>query len=113
MKIDVAAVRECLKSYDFETLFREHLGWDSHPSRLHVPVDGETVTLTAVARKRGFVAFVCASIPERPVRLEIDHQVSRVRAARADRAGSENHDIVGDSGVSKSRHYERPLFPFK
>jgi hypothetical protein len=28
MKFDITAVRKCLKSFDFPTLFREHLGWE-------------------------------------------------------------------------------------
>ena len=76
MKIDVPAVRKCLKSFDFTTLFREHLGWDKHQAQLDVPVDGNTVRLSAVAQKRGFVAYVYPSIPERAIRLKIDHQVT-------------------------------------
>ena len=67
MKIDVAAVRKCLKSFDFSTLFREHLGWDKHQAHLDVPVDGTIMRLSAVAQKRGFVAYVCPSIPDRAV----------------------------------------------
>jgi hypothetical protein len=77
MTIDTAAVRKCLKSFDFSTLFREHLGWDKHQATLDVPVDGSTVRLSAVAQKRGFVAFVCPSIPDRAIRLKIDHQVTK------------------------------------
>ena len=77
MKIDVTSVRKCLKAFDFNTLFREHLGWDNHHAQLDIPVDGGTVTLTAIAQKRGFVAFTCPSIPDRPTRLKIDHQVTK------------------------------------
>ena len=77
MKIDVAGVRKCLKSFDFNTLFREHLGWDNHQAQLDVSVNGGTVSLTAIAQKRGFVAFVCPSIPDRPTRLKIDHKVTK------------------------------------
>lgn len=77
MKVDVPAVRKSLKAFDFKTLFYEHLGWDKHQARLDVPVDNSTVTLTAIAQKRGFVAFVCDSIPARQVRLKIDHQVTK------------------------------------
>ena len=31
MRIDAAAIRKCLKSFDFKKLFREHLGWDYRP----------------------------------------------------------------------------------
>lgn len=77
MKFDVAAVRNCLKSFDFQTLFREHLGWDNYHAQLDVPVGENTFHLTAVAQKRGFVAFVCPSIPDRATRLKIDHHVTK------------------------------------
>ena len=103
MKIDFAEVRKCLKAFEFGTLFREHLGWDKHTQTLEVGVGdrpdqpdrsdrpdqadradrqgkrraGAVFTLVAVAQKRGFVAFRCDTIPERAVRLKIDHQVAK------------------------------------
>ncbi|WP_448541790.1 DNA methyltransferase, partial [Roseiflexus sp.] len=77
MKFDVDAVRNCLKSFDFQTLFREHLGWDNHNQRLEVAVGDQTYALTAVAQKRGFVAFTCPTIPDRATRLKIDNHVTR------------------------------------
>lgn len=77
MKLDVAAVRTCLKSFDFGTLFREHLGWDNHQGTLEVCVDSNTIRLGAVAQKRGFVAFLCAVIPDRTTRLKIDNRVTK------------------------------------
>ncbi|MFH1743308.1 MAG: SAM-dependent methyltransferase, partial [bacterium] len=77
MKIDDAAVRRCLKTFDFATLFREHLGWDNHQARLDILVGDTTFGLTAVAQKRGFVAFLCPVIPDRPTRLKIDHKVTK------------------------------------
>ena len=59
MKIDFTAVRKALKAFDFKTLFYEHLGWDKHQANIDIPVNGSTVSLTAIAQKRGFVAFVC------------------------------------------------------
>jgi len=77
MNIDATAVRKCLKSFDFATLFREHLGWDKHQGQLDIPIDGETFQLKAIAQKRGFAAYVCSSIPDRATRLRIDHQVTK------------------------------------
>ena len=100
MKFDITAVRKCLKSFDFTTLFREHLGWDKHQAQLDVPVGGGTVRLTALAQKRGFVAYVCScgaddpswevreggsddttaprgEIPDRATRLKIDQQLTK------------------------------------
>lgn len=78
MKIDVAAVRQCLKSFDFKNLFREHLGWDNHNAQLEIPINGQTLFLSAIAQKRGFVAFICeGQIPDRPTRLKLDHQITK------------------------------------
>jgi len=78
MKFDKTEVRKCLKSFDFKTLFREHLGWDNHQAQLDIPVNGETFSLSAIAQKRGFVAFICdGPIPERATRLKIDHQITK------------------------------------
>ena len=78
MKIDVPAVRKCLKQFDFKTLFREQLGWDNHHAQLDIPVNGRTVSLCAIAQKRGFVAFICdGHIPDRATRLKIDHQITK------------------------------------
>ena len=77
MKIDVASVRRLLKAFDFKTLFREQLGWDNHQAQLSIPVDGSTVELNAVAQKRGFVAYICPTIPDRATRLKIDRQLTK------------------------------------
>ena len=77
MKLDTSAVRNCLKSFDFQTLFREHLGWDNHQATLDVTVGDITVSLNAVAQKRGFIAFVCHAIPDRQTRLKIDNRVTK------------------------------------
>lgn len=78
MRINGADVRQCLKLFDFKTLFREHLGWDNYQAVLEIPVDGRTISLNAIAQKRGFVAFVCdGPIPDRAVRLKIDHQTTK------------------------------------
>ncbi len=93
MKFDTAAVRRCLKSFDFDTLFREHLGWDRYQASLAVTIDGQTFNLSAVAEKRGFVAYACESLPDRQVRLKIDHQVTKSAKEHfiiyADRAGGQ------------------------
>lgn len=77
MNIDIATTRKCLKSFDFQTLFREQLGWDNHQAKLDIPIDGKWFQLTAIAQKRGFVVFTCPSIPDRPTRLKIDHQITK------------------------------------
>lgn len=77
MKIDVPSVRRLLKEFDFRTLFREQLGWDNYQARLDIPLDGTTYTLMAIAEKRGFQVYTCATIPDRPTRLKLDRQVTK------------------------------------
>jgi hypothetical protein len=77
MKIDITRVRGMLKGFDFKNLFREQLGWDNYTSQLDIPVDGTTYRLTAIAEKRGFVAYVSNAIPDRAIRLKIDRQVTK------------------------------------
>ena len=38
--IDFSAARNCLKAFDFATLFREHLGWDNHKAGLDITLNG-------------------------------------------------------------------------
>jgi hypothetical protein len=77
VKINPSKVRDCLKSFDFPTLFRDHLGWDNHHARLDIAIGDTVFTLTAIAQKRGFVAYLCPTIPDRPTRLKIDHKVTK------------------------------------
>jgi len=77
MQVNVAEARKCLREFDLQTLFREHLGWDNCRTRVDVTVGDSSVTLSGVAQKRAFTAFACSSIPDRATRLKIDHQVAR------------------------------------
>lgn len=54
-----AAARELLRQFDFKALFLNELGWDDHDGSLPLRVGDETVTLTAVAEKRGMAAYLC------------------------------------------------------
>ena len=53
------AARKHLRQFDFKGLFLNELGWDDHNEALPLAVDEATVTLKAVAQKRGMVAYVC------------------------------------------------------
>jgi hypothetical protein len=77
MNFDTTTVRKCLKSFDFKTIFREHLGWNNHKETLDIKIGDSSISLTAFAEKRGFVAWMCPSIPERSIRLKIDNQVTK------------------------------------
>ncbi len=78
MKINPSTTKHLLKAFDFQTLFREQLGWDNHHVQLAIPVDGDTIPLCAVAEKRGFVAYICPTIPDRATRLKLDRRVAKL-----------------------------------
>jgi len=80
--LDTTRVREYVKSVNFTKLFIEELGWDRHTNRLDIPVDGQVFNLTAVAQKKGMVAFSCepradGEIPDHATRRKIERQVSK------------------------------------
>src|SRR2546428_13349706 len=81
MPLNVARTRQLLSGFDFKTLFIEELGWDSHHASLDVTVDGRIFRLTAIAQKRGLVAFLYGhrdqrAIPDYPTRRKIERQVA-------------------------------------
>ncbi|MDI6776320.1 MAG: Eco57I restriction-modification methylase domain-containing protein [Syntrophales bacterium] len=78
--LNFTRTRELLQQFDFQTLFIEELGWDHHQSRLDISIDGQNFTLTAIAQKRGMVAFNCSpssGLPDYPTRRKIEQQTSR------------------------------------
>ncbi|OQW98165.1 MAG: hypothetical protein BWK74_05260 [Desulfobacteraceae bacterium A6] len=82
MKIDAAAVRKCLKSFDFSILFCEHLGWDHHDARLDIILDGRTIQLRAFAQKRGMAAYLYSTpsgerLPDHAIRRKIELQAAK------------------------------------
>ena len=81
MPLNKAKAGQYLKEFNFKPLFIELLGWDKHEQHLPVEVDGKTYKLTAIAHKRGMVAFECpyegAQPPEYPIRRKIDQQVTK------------------------------------
>lgn len=55
MSPDKQHIQQYLKAYDFTTLFREELGWDTlKEALLAIPVDGQIYTLRPLVEKRGF-----------------------------------------------------------
>jgi Eco57I restriction-modification methylase len=76
-------IRQCLRDFNFKTLFVEELGWDilnEHP--LVIPVDGTTYVLRPLVEKRGVRVFVCepnaeGRIPADGVLRKIEHEVIR------------------------------------
>ena len=82
MPIDRQRVRQYLKAFDFDGLFREELGWDT-VDQIEIPVaaNNRNCTLKAIAQKRGFIAYQCRpddgqGIPDRATCNKIDRQVT-------------------------------------
>ena len=77
-------LRPYLRSFDFQSLFVEGLGWDfyrAEPTR--ILVDGYEYVLEPVAKKAGFAVHVCrpnadGRIPDYPVRRKIERQVAKL-----------------------------------
>src|SRR6266566_7355282 len=76
-------VRQCLRDFNFKTLFVEELGWDllkEHP--LVISVEGVAYVLRPLVEKRGVRVFVCdpdadGHIPADRVLRKIEHEVIR------------------------------------
>ncbi len=82
MQFDYQEIREYLRESEFENLFTQALGWDTHHQTLPVTIDDTEYLLTAVAQKRGVAIFHCpaisnAHIPDRTIRERIHRAVSQ------------------------------------
>ncbi|MGB8170910.1 MAG: hypothetical protein WCF18_25635 [Chthoniobacteraceae bacterium] len=82
MPLDKSAAKPRLQKFDFAGLFTQELGWDRHKVTLPVSVGGHDFAVQAVAEKRGFVAYHCATpagqkVPDYPTRRRIEREVSR------------------------------------
>ena len=54
-------IQQCLKAFDFRTLFIEELGWDTlREAPLALGVDGQSYTLRPLVEKRGFKVYICS-----------------------------------------------------
>ncbi|MCK5608666.1 SAM-dependent methyltransferase, partial [Candidatus Pacearchaeota archaeon] len=80
MPTEIGRIKKYLKGFDFDSLFIEELGWDNHDSTLDVNIDGTIFELSAIAHKRGFVAYLCEisqkdTIPLYQLRRKIENKV--------------------------------------
>lgn len=82
MPLNTIHARALLRQADFRSLFIEELGWDRYSATLDVQVQGVSVTLLAIAEKRGMVAYhypaaTGQSLPDYAQRRKIEHQVAK------------------------------------
>jgi len=82
-RLDRDRVRGYLRDFNFKGLFTEELGWDHIAEAFDFAVDGAGFHLSAIAHKRGMVAFVCSpssdgAVPEYAIRRKIDNRVRKL-----------------------------------
>lgn len=82
MPMNTARARELVQNFDFRALFVEELGWDRHNAPLEIVALSSPITLSALAQKRGMVAYYCPTpkgqpLPDYAQRRRIKHQVAR------------------------------------
>ena len=71
-----------LQKFDVRALFIDELGWDRHNTHLEISVRGSSITLSALAEKRGMVAYHCLAstgqpLPDYARRRKIEQQVAK------------------------------------
>ncbi len=59
MPLNKTRIQQYLRDFNFRQLFIEELGWDNPPTAVEVTVDGQRHALSAIAHKRGMVAYPC------------------------------------------------------
>jgi len=82
MTVSIPRARQFLKTFTFEHLFVDELGWESHTGTLAVTVGDATYALRAIAQKRGVQIFECApdpggKIPDYATRRKVEKQVAK------------------------------------
>ena len=59
MPLDFQRARPLLQQWDLPKLFIEELGWEPCRQKLTLRVGESDYALTAIAEKRGFIAWLC------------------------------------------------------
>ncbi|MHB8843307.1 MAG: Eco57I restriction-modification methylase domain-containing protein [Nitrospirota bacterium] len=80
MSFDIQRARPLLQNCELPKLFIEELGWEPCRQKLALRVGGIDYTFTALAEKRGFIAWLCEApsrgLPDHPTRLKLDRKLS-------------------------------------
>ena len=80
MPLDFSRARPLLQSCNLPKLFREELGWEPCHKKLTLRAGETDYAFTAVAEKRGFIAWLCESpsggLPDHSTRLKLDRKLS-------------------------------------
>jgi|CXWL01.1.fsa_nt_gi hypothetical protein len=80
MSLDFQRTRPLLQSCDLPKLFIEELGWEPCRQKLTLHAGESDYALTAIAEKRGFIAWLCETpnggLPSHDTRLKLDRKLS-------------------------------------
>jgi hypothetical protein len=80
MPLDFPRARPLLQSCSLPKLFREELGWEPCHQKLTLRAGETDYAFTALAEKRGFIAWLCESpsggLPDHAARLKLDRKLS-------------------------------------
>jgi hypothetical protein len=82
MKLNRKNVKKALKTFRFEELFIDELGWDNvAQSSINIVVNENNYILEAIAQKRGMIAYHCipnnGQLPDHASRRKIDKQITQ------------------------------------
>lgn len=83
MSFDLHSARQLLRQGDLRRLFVEEMGWERPGPDLAITLDGRTLTLKAVAQKRGFGVYICpppgddGALANHAMRRRIEEQVRK------------------------------------
>lgn len=80
MSFDIQRARPLLQNCELPKLFVEELGWEPCRQKLALRVGGIDYTFTALAEKRGFIAWLSEAssrgLPDHVTRLKLDRKLS-------------------------------------
>jgi hypothetical protein len=83
MSFDLHSARQLLRQGDLRRLFVEEMGWERPGPDLAITLEGRTLTLKAVAQKRGFGVYICTppgddgALANHAMRRRIEEQVRK------------------------------------
>ncbi len=111
MPFDFHRARPLLQQGDFTKLFIEELGWEPCRQKLTLRASESNYDFTAVAEKRGFTTWLCASVdgrlPDHTTRLKLDRALTQTSFEHL--IVFTTHDCAQQSWTWVRREPGRPL----
>ena len=111
MPLDFQRARPFLQAGNLTKLFVEELGWEPARQKLMLRAGETDFAFTAVAEKRGFTAWLCASadgkLPDHATRLKLDRKLSETSFEHL--IVFATHDYATQSWMWVRREQGKPL----